>query len=225
MKYLECITKGKTEGSLSKSQRTGIIKLLEKKGKSRLELSNWRPITLLNFDYKLISKVIATRIKRYLPNLIKDDQNGFVPGGNIFFSLRTIRDILFHCKAENLELFMIAIDYSKAFDSVDHSTVFKVFETFNFGENLINWVRTLYKDGRSCIMNNDFKSDYFPIERSCRQGDPLSPYCFVLTMQLLLNVIRSDENIHGVNINPIQPDVWDHGRDLTGGKSYPPYKQ
>ena len=95
MKYLECITKGKTEGSLSKSQRTGIIKLLEKKGKSRLELSNWRPITLLNVDYKLLTKTLGARVKSCIGSLVHEDQNGFVPDRNIFFSAHTIRDMLF----------------------------------------------------------------------------------------------------------------------------------
>ena len=95
---------------------------------------------------------------------------------------------------------MIAIDYSKAFDSVSHSTIFKLFETFGSGDKIINWTKTLYNNGRSCVMNNDFKSDYFSIERSCRQGDNLSPYCFILVLEILLNVLRSDENIQGIKI-------------------------
>ena len=64
---------------------TGVIVLLEKKGKDRLKIANWRPITLLNIDYKLLTKTLSTRLKKVLPFLINKDQNGFVPGGNIFF--------------------------------------------------------------------------------------------------------------------------------------------
>ena len=90
--------------------------LLEKKGKDRLELSNWRPITLLNIDYKLLTKTLGQRLKNVLPSLIHNDQNGFIPGGNIFFSAHTIRDILFSCKKENLDIILLALDYTKAFD-------------------------------------------------------------------------------------------------------------
>ena len=68
--------------------------LFEKKGKDRHDVANWRPITLLGVDYKLLTKT----------NLIHKDQNEFVPGGNIFFSAHTIRDILFYCSEENVNL-------------------------------------------------------------------------------------------------------------------------
>ena len=89
--------------------RTGVITLLEKKGKDRLDIANWRPITLLGIDYKLLTKTLGERLKLVLPGLIHQDQNGFVPGGNIFFSAHTIRDILFYCKKENLDLILLSI--------------------------------------------------------------------------------------------------------------------
>ena len=122
-------------GILPECMRVGVVTLLEKKGKDRLELSNWRPITLLNIDYKLLTKTLGQRLKNVLPSLIHKDQNGFIPGGNIFFSAHTIRDILFYCKKENLDLILLALDYTKAFDSVNFEFIYKTFEIFNFGKN------------------------------------------------------------------------------------------
>ena len=85
-------------GILPESLRTGVITLLEKKGKDRMNIANWRPITLLNIDYKLLTKTLGQRLKTVFPGLIHKDQNGFVPGGSIFYSSHTIRDILFYCK-------------------------------------------------------------------------------------------------------------------------------
>ena len=85
-------------GILPESLRTGVVTLLEKKGKDRLDIANWRPITLLNIDYKLLTKTLGQRLKLVLPSLIHKDQNGFVPGGNIFFASHTVRDISFYCK-------------------------------------------------------------------------------------------------------------------------------
>ena len=104
---------------LPESLRTGVIVLLEKKGKDRLKIANWRPITLLNIDYKLLTKTLGVRLKKVLPFLVHKDQNGFVPGGNIFFSSHTLRDMLFYCKKENIALILLALDYTKAFDSVN----------------------------------------------------------------------------------------------------------
>ena len=74
-------------GILPENMRVGVITLLEKKDKNRLKLANWRPISLLGVDYKLLAKCMGERLKKVLPNLIHPDQNGFVPGGNIFFQL------------------------------------------------------------------------------------------------------------------------------------------
>ena len=174
--------------------------LLEKKGNDRLELSNWRPITLLNIDYKLLTKTLGQRLKNVLTSLIHNDQNGFIPGGNIFFSAHTIRDILFYCKKENLDLILLALDYTKAFDSVNFEFIFKTFEIFNFGENFKKWIKLIFNGGKSCITNNGNLSETFHIERSTRQGDPISPLIFILGLEILFITLRSDENIKGIKM-------------------------
>ena len=89
-----------------------------------------------------------------MPSIIGKEQNGFVPGGSIFFSTHTIRDLLFHCKKENLDLILLALDYTKTFDSLEFDLIFKTFETFNFGEYFKKWIKIIYKGGKSCISNN-----------------------------------------------------------------------
>ena len=78
-----------------------------------MDVENWRPITLLGVDYKLPTKALGERLKGVLPNLIHKDQNGFVPGGNIFFSVHKIRDIIFYCSEENVNLVMLPLDYAQ----------------------------------------------------------------------------------------------------------------
>ena len=91
------------KGILTETMRVGVVTLLEKNGKDRAELSYWRPITLLNVDYKILTKTLSQRLKTILPKIIHKDQNGFIPGGDIYFSAHTIRDIIFYCKKENLD--------------------------------------------------------------------------------------------------------------------------
>ena len=95
-------------------------------------------------------------------------------------SVRLIDDLLKFAEEENLDGILFAVDIEKAFDSVDHNFIFSSLKKFGFGENFIQWVRTIFKNSESCIMNNGTSTGYFRLERGTRLGDPLSPYLFRL---------------------------------------------
>ena len=92
----------------------------------------------------------------------------------------------------------MAIDYTKAFDSVNFEFIHKTFELFNFGENFRKWIKIIFTGGKSCISNNGNISETLLIERSTRQGDPISPLIFILGLEILFITLRSDENIKGI---------------------------
>ena len=128
-------------------------------------------------------------MKSVIGSLVHEDQNGFFPDRNIFFSTNTIRDILFYCSKEKIDMILLAIDYSKAFDSVSFEFIHKTFEIFGFGPKFRNWIKVIYNGGKSSVSNNGFISESFNIEKSTRQGDPISPLVFVLCLELFLNSI------------------------------------
>ena len=97
-------------------------------------------------------------------------------------------------------MILLALDYTKAFDSMDFQFIFESFKTYGFGEKFQMWIKTLYNGGKRCITNNGNLSEIFSIERSTRQGDPISPIVFILGLELLLVSIRSDYNIKGIKI-------------------------
>lgn len=78
--------------------------------------------------------------------------------------------------------------------------MYKCLRHFNFGEDLISWVKLFYSDAKSCITNNGFHSDFFQIHRGVRQGCPLSPYLFILCIELLSNQVIRNEDIKGITI-------------------------
>ena len=119
--------------TLTNSQHRGILTLLYKKGE-REDIRNWRPLTMLNVDYKIIAKILANRIKPVLPNIIKDDQKGFVPGRNIHDANRLLQDIIQYNDNENKEGAIIFLDQEKAFDRVEWGWLYKCLKGFNFGE-------------------------------------------------------------------------------------------
>ena len=106
------------KGEMSSSQKQAVITLIEKKDQDRCDLKNWRPISLLNVDAKIASKAIAERMKRLLPNLIHENQSGYIPGRRINENIRSVLDILDYTKDKNLQGLLVFIDFEKAFDSL-----------------------------------------------------------------------------------------------------------
>ena len=121
-------------GSLSITQKQGVITCLPKPNKSRFSLKKWRPISLLNVIYKIASSVIANRLKKVLLNLINEDQKGFISGHFIGENIRLIYDVLFETKNQNIPSLILSIDFEKAFDTVSWRFISKTLDYFNFGE-------------------------------------------------------------------------------------------
>ena len=187
-------------GELSTSQKQAMITLIETKDKDKRLLKNWRPISLINLDVKIASKVMAMRSESILPFLVHHNQNAFIKGRSIFDAIRTIDDILEYAKRNSRTGILVTIDFEKAFDSLNRTFLVKVLQKFNFGTYFLQWIRTFYKNLSSCVLNNGFTNVY-SVSRGVRQGDPLSPLLFILSLEILACYIRQDRNIHGLVIN------------------------
>lgn len=188
-------------GSLSVTQKQGIITCIPKQNKSRFLLKNWRPISLLNVVYKMASSVIANRLKSVLQNVIHQDQKGFISGRFIGENVRLIYDILFETKQENIPGLLLSIDFQQAFDSISWKFIKKTLDYYNFGPSFKKWISIFQNGIESSILQNGFLSEFFNLQRGCRQGDPISPYIFILCVEVLGYMIRKNNRIIGVKIN------------------------
>ena len=189
------------QSHLSLTQKEGIITLLPKKGKDPLLIKNWRPISLLNQDYKLATKVIARRIRNVLTYIINTDQTGFIKDRYIGENIVRLQNIMDFVDEENMPALVLNIDFEKAFDTVHWDFIAKSLQIFNFGPSIIKWVKTFYTDINSRVINNGHLSDKFEIYQGVRQGCPLSPYLFIICAEILAEMIRNDENIHGIRVD------------------------
>ena len=189
-----------TKGQLSISQRRGVICLIPKDDSDLTELSNWRPLTLLNVDYKILAKAIGQRIESKLSSLIHSDQTGFIKGRFIGQNVRLLNDIMEYTEAKNLPGILLFIDFRKAFDTIEWNFLHKCIELYNFGPNIRKWISILYNNVESGVMNAGFMTNYFKVSRGVRQGCPLSPLLFVLAVEMLALKIRQDQLCRGIEL-------------------------
>ena len=166
-------------GLLPFSQREALIALIFKKG-HRLDHKNWRPISLLNVDYKLCARFLAGRLLKVIATVVAPDPDRYI-GENVAF----LRDVVELTNEYKLPVALLSLDQQKAFDRVDWRFLFVTLAKMDFGDNFIRWVRPLYTDVRSSVLVNGYTSRPFKPSRGGGgggQGCPLSPLLYVLSM-------------------------------------------
>ena len=186
-------------GTLSISQKRGIISLIPKKDKDTSLLENLRPISLLNVGYKILTKVIAKRLEKLLPKIINPNQTGYVKGRYIGENVRLIQDIMFYTKRLNSPGIAIFLNFRKAFDSIEWEYLKAALEAFNFGPNLLNCIDVLYNKASSSVINNGHSSSFFRLQHGVRQGCPLSGLLFIIGIELFARALKNDQSIKGIN--------------------------
>ena len=200
------------KGLLAITQRRGLITLLPKKNKPANFLKNWRPITLLNCDYKIATKSLASRMRKVLPRIIDYDQTSFLKNRFIGENIRLLDSIINYTNTEQIPGLLLFVDFEKAFDSVEWSFIEKTLKYYNFGPSLIAWIKFFYTDISSCIQNNGWASEFFTLSRGVRQGCPLSPYLFILCAEILGSAVRNGKEVHGIMILGIECKISQYGR-------------
>ena len=139
---------------LSITLKQGVITCIPKGNKDKLYLKNWRPISLLNVEYKLASASIAARIKSVLTKLISKGQSGFIPGRFIGYNIRLVYDIMYYTEKNNIPGMILLLDFATAFDSLSWKFMHNVLEFFNFGPNNIQRIKMFYTNIVSCVTVN-----------------------------------------------------------------------
>ena len=196
--FMSYVREVKEEG-LPNNRNVSVIKLSYKKKGEICLLSNYRPISLINADVKIITKVLSERLKLALPSIIHPTQTA-VYKRRIDQNIHLVRDLIDIANRDNDTAAFIFLDQEKAFDRVNHNFLFRVMETFGIGDTFIAWVRKIYSNATSILGINGFFSEKIPLKRGVRQGCPLSALLYVLVIEVLAIQLRSNPNIVGFTV-------------------------
>ncbi len=174
------------KNKLTPSFRTGILKLIPKKGDPS-KLTNWRPISLLSCMYKVLSRALNNRLMLAKDYIFSRAQKGFTSSRYIQEVLINLCETIGFCNSNNIPACIVAIDQSKAFDSISHKYMIEAYRFFGLGNNLINLLTTLGSDRTACISFDDGTlSPPFNLERGRTQGNGPSPCEYNIGQQILL---------------------------------------
>ena len=191
---LEVLQEVLRAGTLGPTMAKGVISLVFKKGEPT-DLVNWRPLSMLCVDYKLLARVLAGRLREVMPLVVHADQTCGVAGRSARLNLQLIRDLT--AWAEDRGLMVVGLDQAKVFDRVQWGFLFQLLGRLGFGQRLVGWLRTLYSGAVSVVGLNGHLGEPFRLASGVRQGCPLSPLLYVLYMEPLAAAIRADERVEG----------------------------
>ena len=195
-----------SEGHLSYLQRKGVISLLFKGG-DKEELDNWRPITLLNIDYKILAMVLTKRLQKVLPDIINEDQVGYIKGRSGIYNAWLVQDVIDYHTLRDKDGAIIYADFRKAFDTLEWKYIDKCLQLYGFKDSFRQWIFVLYSNPNLVVQVDGWFTENIESSRGIRQGCPLSALLFILGIEVLSNKLRKEQNIKGIFIGKDDTEI------------------
>lgn len=196
--YLKMVNTAKRDGLLHLGFLRALLTLLKKDGTPDGPMKSYRPLSLMNTDYKILSKVFNNRLRKVIANIIHHNQTCSIPGRTIHDNIHLIRSVIEHQVRTKDPVGIIQWDQEKAFDRINHRYLIGVLQAFGFGNVFIQWVSLLYANGSFRIRLNDGISMPIAFQCGVRQGCALSGSLFVIGLEPLLHRIRENSRIPGL---------------------------
>ena len=207
-------------GKMHGSSRESITTLMEKQTKNSLLITNWRPLSLLNCDYKIYAKVLANRLQMVTPYLISEDQVGFMRNRRLAENIIELNMIIDYCQQQNTPAMILAIDFRKAFDTINWDAMKMILHKYELGENFIKMLMVCFNEFKTRIINNGYMTEYIDIQQGTKQGCPVSSIVFLLIIETIALKLKANVNIKGIKIGGITKIVSQFADDLWTATKY-----
>lgn len=178
-------------------------------------MKNYSLISLLNSDYKIFSKALASRIKPLMTSLISHIQTGFIKNRFIGENVRFTLDLIDFCNKNKLSGLLLLVDFEKAFDRLEWDFIFKCLRFFNFHDGFIRWIKTLYSNTSACVCKNGYSSPFFSNFERRPTGLPCKSLYFIICAEVLALKINSSRIIRGISILDHETRILQYADDLS----------
>ncbi|KAJ9560860.1 hypothetical protein OSB04_006020 [Centaurea solstitialis] len=174
---------------LSRGCNASFLALVPKKDDPLL-ISEYRPISLLGCTYKVIAKLLAKRMAAVMDKLISSNQSAFLKNRQIVDSVLIANEIVHHAKKKGLKMLLFKVDFEKAFDSVNWDFLISIMKQMGFGHIWCDWIKGCLSSASVSVLVNGSPSSEFQMTRGLRQGDPLSPFLFLIIGEALQTMTK-----------------------------------
>ncbi|KAJ1528786.1 hypothetical protein ONE63_007167 [Megalurothrips usitatus] len=203
--FMKVIQNFQKTGKLPNSMKKIVVSPIPKKG-DRTLLKNWRAISLINVDYKIISRIYGTRMSSVISTLLTSDQSYCVPGRTIYDNLHLLRNVIRHSNISNSQLAILSLDQTEAFNNVSHQYFNHLLTNHGFGPKFCKAITSLLTNSKGFIKIGSSLVAPFTFKKGFRQGDPIAGPLYILSIEPFLRYANNFSKLEGYKI-PNSPSV------------------
>ncbi|XP_058733672.1 uncharacterized protein LOC131605316 [Vicia villosa] len=187
--FINCLSCFHREALLSKAITSSFLTLIPKNS-NPLGLNEYRPICLVGCIYKVISKILASRLKKVLSSVVSECQSAFVPGRQLLDGVLVANEVIDLARKDGLGCLLFKVDFEKAYDNVSWDFLRFMLRKMGFGAKWLKWMEALIFESKMSVLVNGSPTAEFVVKKGLRQGHPLSPFLFVIVAEGLKGMVR-----------------------------------